>query len=604
MSMPSAQVMGKYTAEPKMRPSAIGHFFSRIGSIRQRSKSPRDPAKPQMYLSDDAVAPCPIQPGSPTSPIKNGASVKNSELNAENELHISSPPKAKRHSSPFFRIIHRLSMSRKTRETSSVDRNAHDYSQPGRNELNGSHDTVFSTSTLSTAYNSGDVLSRPTVSENDLRLITLRKDQEMERSVTALSMNTSGIHPEDNFDVINRVPSYLRISCALNGYRRPYRHIDEFCRRQNATPGKLPMSIVETRKLAFSQNDSNDSRKSVASKEITSRNISQMGDDMSRTSAPVRQLVEHFGHLLENNSSGEMEDMGGAEDSLHDDDNVMVSDEAHTAKPLNHPASPRNSLAFSDQLYDPAYWHSSPKPSIAQRMHQALLKTSMENEPHIGNQSEISVENGQLTNEQIAETVKNENGINFVLPDGEAYRNLLMEARTSLQLLCDQAKNDLLNEEDIPEHAAGTLRTAVGKANLLLDKKMAKFEDLVKNHLDQNSNVQQVKLSDLSGYWALISIELKELETNFREISFLRENHWMLPESELSSLSTVGENRGAGIKKVQSHLPVINSGKVAFEVQRRQIALAAAKRRQKKLKKAEEEQHVEHDDDGNAHMAI
>lgn len=35
----------------------------------------------------------------------------------------------------------------------------------------------------------------------------------------------------------------------------------------------------------------------------------------------------------------------------------------------------------------------------------------------------------------------------------------------------------------MPEHAAGTLRTAIGKANLLLDKKMAKFEDLVKNHL-------------------------------------------------------------------------------------------------------------------------
>ncbi|VDN85608.1 unnamed protein product [Brugia pahangi] len=83
----------------------------------------------------------------------------------------------------------------------------------------------------------------------------------MERSVTALSMNTSGIHSEDNFDVITRVPSYLRISCALNGYRRPYRHIDESCRRRNIVSQKLPMSIVETRKLAFSQNDDNDYRK-------------------------------------------------------------------------------------------------------------------------------------------------------------------------------------------------------------------------------------------------------------------------------------------------------------------------------------------------------
>ncbi|CAG9538637.1 unnamed protein product [Cercopithifilaria johnstoni] len=244
--------MGKYTADPKMRPSVIGHFFSRIGSMRHRSKSPRDPS---LYMSDDAVTPCPTQPTSPTSSIKNGTNVKDSELNAKNELHISPPPKPKRHSSPFFRIIHRLSMNRKTREASSIGRGAHNCSQLSPDELNSSHETIFSTSTLPTTCNSGDVLPRPTVSENDLRLITLRKDQEMERSVTALSMNTSSIHPDDNCDMIIRVPSYLRISCALNGYRRPYRHIDGSHRRQNAMPMKLPMSIVETRKLAFSQND-------------------------------------------------------------------------------------------------------------------------------------------------------------------------------------------------------------------------------------------------------------------------------------------------------------------------------------------------------------
>lgn len=83
----------------------------------------------------------------------------------------------------------------------------------------------------------------------------------MERSVTALSMNTSDINSGDKFNVITRVPSYLRISCALNGYRRPYRQIDESSRRQNAMIPKLPMSIVETRKLAFIQNVGSDNQK-------------------------------------------------------------------------------------------------------------------------------------------------------------------------------------------------------------------------------------------------------------------------------------------------------------------------------------------------------
>uniref|UniRef100_A0A915PKM2 Uncharacterized protein n=1 Tax=Setaria digitata TaxID=48799 RepID=A0A915PKM2_9BILA len=253
--MSSAQVIENYETEAKIRPSAVGHFFSRIGSMKYRSKSSRNPP---FQSAEDTVASSPTQS---TPLIKNGTNGKERELNAENELHNSPPPKPKRHSSPFFRIIHRLSMNRKTREASSVGLDIHNHSHPVENELNISRETVFSTSALPTAYASGDVLSRPTVSENDLRLITVRKDQEMERSVTALSMNANDIHSDDKFDVVTRVPSYLRISCALNGYRRPYRHIDESRRWQSTIPPKLPMSIVETRKLAFTQNDGNDMRK-------------------------------------------------------------------------------------------------------------------------------------------------------------------------------------------------------------------------------------------------------------------------------------------------------------------------------------------------------
>ncbi|VDO52427.1 unnamed protein product [Onchocerca flexuosa] len=69
-----------------------------------------------------------------------------------------------------------------------------------------------------------------------------------------------------------------------------------------------------------------------------------MGDD--RTSAPVRQLVEHFDHLLSNE---EMKKMGEADDSLHDE-NLTVLDETQTTKPLNPPIAPENSLAFSDEV--------------------------------------------------------------------------------------------------------------------------------------------------------------------------------------------------------------------------------------------------------------
>lgn len=49
---------------------------------------------------------------------------------------------------------------------------------------------------------------------------------------------------------------------------------------------------------------------SITSQEIMNQNNSQLGDNISRTTAPIRQLVEHFDHATENNSSGEVKDMG------------------------------------------------------------------------------------------------------------------------------------------------------------------------------------------------------------------------------------------------------------------------------------------------------
>lgn len=65
--------------------------------------------------------------------------------------------------------------------------------------------------------------------------------------------------------------------------------------------------------------------------------------------------------------------------------------------------------------------------------------------PNVKTVFQMVIKNEQILNDQLAETVKNGNNANFVLHDGDAYRNLLIEARMTLQLLCDQAKEDLLN---------------------------------------------------------------------------------------------------------------------------------------------------------------
>ncbi|VDN02107.1 unnamed protein product [Thelazia callipaeda] len=284
----------------------------------------------------------------------------------------------------------------------------------------------------------------------------------------------------------------------------------------------------------------------VSSTELKNGDVFDMKNNDSRMLAPVQQLVEHFDNLVDNNLEGRKTE------NLCDDINTMTSDESHTTAPLKQPLAPQNSVAFSN---------------------------------------EVKILNGEPAEKQIATNIKNENSINFILPDGNAYRNLLLKAKASLELRCDQVNNDLdkvlllifSSEKNMPEQTAGSLRIAVGMANLLLHKKMKKFDDLVKRHLGEGpDNLPEVKISDLSGYWALISIELDELENQFRKIDSLRENGWIL-EPEVPIVKSTVKSRS----KMRPHFTTINSEKAAFESHSRHIALLAAKRRQKKLLEAE-----------------
>ncbi|VDN02108.1 unnamed protein product [Thelazia callipaeda] len=240
--------MEKHASEHKV-PSAIGNFLSKISSVRHRSKSARNSS---LYSLQDTTS----------QSCNNHSSAVNvtSEILSDDGKSITSlSAKPRRHSSPFVRIIHRMSMNRKTRNISVTNHEVHNPSKLNQNKL--SSGTVHSVSSPSAAHScETDMLSRPAVSESDLRLLTLSKDQEMDKSLTALSINTRDVYSENNLSAITRVPSYLRISCALNGYHHPYRRLDDSYRLVNSTPAKLPMSMVETRRLLFSGENHHDNQ--------------------------------------------------------------------------------------------------------------------------------------------------------------------------------------------------------------------------------------------------------------------------------------------------------------------------------------------------------
>lgn len=103
-------VMRNRTSESKLRSSTVGHFFSRIGSTKHRSKSSRDRS---LNLSNDSITPCITQPASPNSTFKNVSFQEygcNTQRNCGNTINISYSKKFINHrkSQTSFFLIYML----------------------------------------------------------------------------------------------------------------------------------------------------------------------------------------------------------------------------------------------------------------------------------------------------------------------------------------------------------------------------------------------------------------------------------------------------------------------------------------------------------------
>lgn len=104
--------------------------------------------------------------------------------------------------------------------------------------------------------------------------------------------------------------------------------------------------------------------------------------------------------------------------------------------------------------------------------------------------------------------------------DGHYYMGLL-EKETSLIEEQSKLASEMLErqEAELDEEQLGNLRSAIGKANLLVSKKFKQFKELCEANINAKENEQFATLNDdLAGFWDMLSIQVNDVHKLFDDL--------------------------------------------------------------------------------------
>ncbi|XP_017057320.1 uncharacterized protein LOC108098706 isoform X2 [Drosophila ficusphila] len=134
----------------------------------------------------------------------------------------------------------------------------------------------------------------------------------------------------------------------------------------------------------------------------------------------------------------------------------------------------------------------------------------------------------QLTSEEYVSTTKIV--LSSGIKDGNHFLKLLKEEQIrllALAALADKYTDALYATPDITEDTFGLLRSASGKARLLVSQKMKQFEGLCHNNLNRSpEDAFPTTVDDLQGFWDMVYLQVKHVDSIFADIELLKANNW------------------------------------------------------------------------------
>lgn len=135
--------------------------------------------------------------------------------------------------------------------------------------------------------------------------------------------------------------------------------------------------------------------------------------------------------------------------------------------------------------------------------------------------------------------------------DGNYFLQILKTEQDRLLALADQAEKELetllasstcsstttaTSTVEVSDDVLGYLRSASGKARLLVSQKMKQFEGLCRNNLNQLPDEKfPTTNEDLQGFWDMVMLQVAHVDSLFKEIETLKANNWKKPVQQVPS---------------------------------------------------------------------
>ncbi|KRX84043.1 Disks large-associated protein 1, partial [Trichinella sp. T6] len=290
----------------------------------------------------------------------------------------------------------------------------------------------------------------------------------------------------------SRAPSYLRVSCAVSGYRDVGRYSASSSPRLLSRPPMVcGRTTVSGKPIPADQMFELNSPPSERAVGLSSPLIGQK----FATPLSIREILESFNRL-----------------SLKDNSPVyglMVAGRRLTDAPGSGSSSPESTTVVEKEPsnccpLDDGAKQQEPTPDACTTTTTTTTTTSNNNDD-------------------------DDDDKRIVVSQNDSYQLLAQQQRKRLEDLCKQA--ELWQAESPPEAAAELIRIVIGKVTLLLKKKFRKFEELVDKHMNPVDGEPPVRMDDLEGFWSMVLMEIADVDSCFSAVQKAKDNGWLVEEN-------------------------------------------------------------------------